>query len=118
MALPSGCGLYVITYFNYNTSTYSNVVHSALTSCTFSVYYIGMESVLNKYDTFWGVWDDVGYGSGGLYNTSSLTSAAYFTCTTGNQSGFSGSTSGELYTGGTRYTAAAYDGTYFWNCGN
>ncbi|MFB9821949.1 hypothetical protein [Arthrobacter ramosus] len=118
MAFPSGCGLYVITYFDYHSNTYSSAVHSALTSCTYSVYYIGMDSILNKYDTYWGWWDQVGEGSNAAYYVSSLTSAATFTCTTGNNSGFSGSTTGELYSGGTRYTAAAYDGTYFWACGN
>ncbi|WP_284764240.1 hypothetical protein [Arthrobacter sp. efr-133-R2A-63] len=108
----------MITYFDYHSNTYSSAVHSALTSCTYSVYYIGMDSILNKYDTYWGWWDQVGEGSNAAYYVSSLTSAATFTCTTGNNSGFSGSTTGELYSGGTRYTAAAYDGTYFWACGN
>lgn len=118
MYYPSGCGLHVITYFNYRSSTYSTVVHSALTSCTFSVYYIGMDSILNKYDTFWFKWDQVASDYDGKYNVASLTTTPTFTCTTGNYSGFSGSTRGELYSGGTRYTAYAYDGTYYWNCGN
>jgi hypothetical protein len=118
MSFPSGCGLYLIVYFNYHSGTYSDVVGSSMTSCTYSVYYIGMDSVLNKYDTFWLWWDDVDWDSNGAYWVSSLTTTTNFLCTTGNYSGFSGSTSGQLYSGGTRYTAAVYDGDYYWNCGN
>jgi hypothetical protein len=53
LSFPGGCGLYVIVYFNYHSGTYSDVVGSSLTSCDYNVYYIGMDSILNKYDMGW-----------------------------------------------------------------
>lgn len=117
-SFPSGCGLYIIVYINHRTTSYSNVVGSSLTSCTFSTTYIQMDSILNKYDTYWGAWASVDEDFNSVYGASSLTTLTNFTCTTGNYSGFSGSTGGSLYIGSTRYNASACDGNYFWNCGN
>ncbi len=110
--------LYLIVYINYRQTSYSNVEGSALTSCDYLVEYIQMESVLNKYDTFWGVWADVDYDFNSVYWDRSLTNLTNFTCTTGNYSGFSGSSRGVVRSGGLQYTASVYDGNYFWYCGN
>ena len=51
MALPSGCGLSVLVY-----KSGSRIYSSSLTSCPGAYISAYMDSTIDKFDTFWGIW--------------------------------------------------------------
>jgi hypothetical protein len=113
MALPSGCGLSVIIY-----KSGSRIYSSSLTSCPGSYISAYMDSTMDKFDTFWGIWaGPVASKNTTSFGTSSFTDTYYYACPNGNQSGFRTTTDGGMNYGGTDYYADAYDVTGYEACG-
>lgn len=103
MLFPSGCGLSVWVYQDGG-----RIISSSLTSCPFAFSTADMDSWLGFYAWFSynnQVASNVTYSG----PASSFTNDYAYWCANGNNTSYRTETYGELYLGGTRYSAAAYD---------
>ncbi|MFJ4263451.1 hypothetical protein ACIPY1_15750 [Paenarthrobacter nicotinovorans] len=103
MLFPSGCGLSVWVYQDGG-----RIISSSLTSCPFTFSTADMDSWLGFYAWFSynnQVASNVAYSG----PASSFTNDYAYWCANGNNTSYRTETYGELYLGGTRYSAAAYD---------
>ena len=103
MLYPSGCGLSVWVYQDGG-----RIISSNLTSCPFTFSTADMDSWLGFYAWFSynnQVASNVTYSG----PASSFTNDYAYWCANGNNTSYRTETYGEVYLGGTRYSAAAYD---------
>lgn len=113
-AFPSGCGLSVWLYFDSGNLT---IISDNLTSCAVGYTNGSMDSTI--YFWAWLNWytnplvSDSEYDAAGT----SFTMAYDYDCNNTNTTNYRTETFGEIYIGGTRYTAAAYDETGDVSCG-
>lgn len=105
MSLPNGCGLSVFIY-----KSGARVYSDSLTSCPGAYASAYMDSTIDKFDVFWGIWTGpVASHNVNSFSASSFTNLYYYSCPTSNSSGFRTTTDGGMSYGGSDYYASAYD---------
>jgi hypothetical protein len=106
-SFPTGCALSVFIYKERNS-----VFSDSITTCVGVFVSSYMDSTMDKFDTFWGIWaGPVASRNGTRFNSHSYTSLYSYACPTSAPSGFRTTTEGGLNYNGEDYFAEAYDVT-------